>query len=281
MEEPGVDSVQRRFRRFYRDDGTRLFSHLSGVVVRSAGMQEAEKQKIIMSLKRQLEKTGEQERKELTVHVLEQASKGKDDAREVVFNEVTKYQNRGKELSGKEADEIAESIYSQLKERDDAHKMIAKLDEKKRKEEEKLHREIAKKVSEKEKELPRSKQRDARGLGAFGIDAPEKIGRADSSEVEKIKRELSAGLGKGKKSEGEEEGEEEFSEIKKELGMKDDDHEKDEEEDSTFDELEKMSDSPGEGGLGESEDDSDEGFSMEGFETDLDSEKKKKLKEKK
>jgi hypothetical protein len=280
MDETGP--VPRRMRRFYRDDGASLVNHISRQIEKAAGIKEVEKQKIILSLKRQLEKTGESEKKDLAVHVLEQASSGKDEAKEVVFNEVMKYQGRGQELSGKEADEIAESIYSQLKERDDARKMLVRLDEKKKKEEEKLQREADKKIREKEKEIPRSKQRDVRELGAFGVKAPEKIGRADSSEVERIKRELSEGLGKGKKSEEEEdEGEEEFSEIKKELGMKDDGHEKDEEEDSTFDELEKMSDAPGEGSLGKSEDDSDEEFSMDGFETDLDSEKKKKLKEKK
>ncbi|MCX6802730.1 MAG: hypothetical protein NT067_06490 [Candidatus Diapherotrites archaeon] len=275
MEEPDVNSVQRRFRRFYRDDGTKLFDHLSGVVAKSSGMQDVEKQKIILSLKRQLEKTGDDEKKNLALHIFERASLGKDDAKEVVFNEVMKYQGRGKELSGKEADEIAESIYSQLKERNEAQKMLQKLDEKKRKEEEKLARETEKKIREKEKGLPRSKQRDMRGLGTFGVKAPEKTRRADSLEVEKIKQELSAGLGKGKKTEGGEE----FSEIKKELGMKDESEEK-EEDDSTFDELEKMSDEPGEGGPGESEEGSDEEFSMEGFETDLDSGKKKKKEEK-
>ncbi|MFH1234673.1 MAG: hypothetical protein V1493_03610 [Candidatus Diapherotrites archaeon] len=275
-----MESVPRRMRRFYRDDGASLVNHISRQIEKAAGIKEVEKQKIILSLKRQLEKTGESEKKDLAVHVLERASNGKDEAREVVFNEVLKYQGRGQELSGREADEIAESIYSQLKERDNTQKMLLKLGEKKRKEEEKLQREIAKKISEKEKGMPRSRQRDARGLGAFGVSAPEKIRRADSFEVEKIKRELSTGLGKSKKTEEDEEEEENFSEIKKELGMKDDDHGKDEEEDSTFDELEKMSGGADEGGSGESEGDSDEEFSMEGFETDLDSEKKKKKEQK-
>ncbi len=74
----GIGPVPRRMMRFYRDDGTRLVKHLAKQIEKAGGIKEVEKQKIILSLKRQLEKLEEREKKDLAVHLLEQASSGKD-----------------------------------------------------------------------------------------------------------------------------------------------------------------------------------------------------------
>lgn len=233
-----LDYIPRRKRRFYRDQNKKLMKHLSKQIKKAGGIKEIEKQKIILSLKRQLEKAREEEIKDLAAHLFEQASYGRDDTRELVFKEVLKYQGRGKELSNKEADEIAESIYSQLKERKEAQKIFDRLEEKKRKEREKLERKRAKRLFVKERGLPPSKRRELKDLGVFGIKEPEKTGRIDSgAKVDKIKEELSKELGLGKEKETE----------------------------SIFDELEKVSEESGK----------DE-FSMEGFTTDFGLEKKKK-----
>lgn len=232
-----LSEIPRRKRRYYRDQNIKLIKHLSKQVNKAEGIKEIEKQKIILGLKRQLERARKEEIKQLAAHLFEQASYGKDDTKDLVFKEVLKYQ--GKELSNKEADEIAGSIYSQLRERQESLKAFEKLEERERKEAEKLKRKMAK-----GRELPKKEEEPS--IGAFGAEEPERVGIEPKKEVEKIKDELSMELGLGEQK-----------------------------EDSTFKELEKLS-SEAEKPQPKKEKPKKDEFSLEGFTTDFELKKKKK-----
>ncbi|GEM_PF-2373009 len=237
-----LEDIPRRKRRFYRDQDTKLIKHLSKHIQKADGIKEIEKQRIIMSLKRKLAQAEKRELKGIAAHLFEEESIGKDSTKEVVFKEVLKHQGKGKELSNKDADEIAESIYSQLKERHEAQMIYDKLEEKRARKERKNEKLKKKRLFDARKGMNGPKRRRAKELGVFGLSEPDKVEKKDTlSEVNKIKEELSLELG-----------------IKKE-------------KDDPFAELESLSKEDKEG----EETENDE-FSMEGFTTDLDLKKKKK-----
>jgi len=238
-----LTEVPRRKRRFYRDHDQKLIKHLSKQV-KKADIKEIEKQKIILSLKRQLESARQEELQGLAAHLFEQRSEGRDNTKELVTSEVHKYREMRGKISGKEADEIAESIYAQLKEERDAQHMYDKLARKREKKDRKKKRSKDKELFEKRAGLRGSKRREAKELGVFGLEEPEKVKRIEpTGEADKIKDELSLELGLGK------------------------------EEDETFGELEKMNEEAGSPGPASKDE-----FSMAGFDTDLGGPKKKKKK---
>jgi len=239
-----ISSVPRRKRRFYRNQDTQLIKHLSKQVEKTIGMKELEKQKIIISLKRRLADAQEDELEGLAVRIFEQKSVGCDNSGEVIVKEISKVkQNKKKELSSKDADAIAESIYNQLKEKQEVKKMFDKFDKKDRKAGKRRGSEPTDLLDE-DSGSSRRKRKKMKELGAFALSEPNKISNENSSdEVKKIKEELSLGLGVGG------------------------------EEDDTFKELEELS---SEDSLSSSDPGDD--FSMDGFSTDLDQKKKKKKK---
>lgn len=244
-----LKDVPRRKRRFYRDQDTKLIKHLSKHVQKANGIKEIEKQRIILSLKKKLEQAEKQELKRLAVHLFEEESNGKDETKEVVFNEVLKHQGRKKELSNKDADEIAESIYSQLKEKQEAQMIYDKLEEKRLRKEKKDKSLREKRLFEKRAGMRGRKRRDTKELGVLGLDEPAMVKKKDSaSEVENIKDELSLELGLNK--------------AKEQAPGREDDPFKELED---LNEENDIDDEPG-----------DDEFSMEGFTTDLGAKKRKK-----
>jgi len=233
-------------RRFYRDQDTKLMKHLSKQVKKAGGIKEIEKQRIILSLKRQLESAKEEEVKDLASHLFEQASRGKDETKDLVVTEVMKRQRTGRELSNKEADSIATSIYAQLKEKKDSQQRYEMLEKKQMKEQEKTEREQAKRQGKKEKSGGRRRNRNK---DSFDFNEPEEVTEKDSSnEVEKIKQELSFGLDEKKPKSKK-------PKLKKE-------------KDDLFSELEEFNEEPGKP-LKKKKSKKDDDFSMDGFETDL------------
>ncbi len=242
-----IPNVPRRMRRFHRDQDTKLMKHLSKQVKQAGGIKEIEKQRIILSLKRQLEGAKGEEVKDLASHLFEQASMGKDETKDLVFTEVMKRQRTGKELSNKEADSIATSIYAQLKERKESQQRYEILEKKQLKKEEKREREQTKIVKSKEKTGNRRKERNEDMLD---FNEPEEAAKKDQSgEVEKIKRELSFGLG-------------EETPAKKKSKLN-------EEKDDLFSELEEFNDEPEKPAKKKKGKEKDDDFNLEGFETEL------------
>jgi len=236
-------NMPRRMRRFHRDQDSKLMNHLSKQVKKTSGIKEIEKQRIILSLKRQLESAKEEEVKDLASRLFEQASRGKDETRDLVFTEVMKRQRTGRELSNKEADSIATSIYTQLKERRDSQQRFEKLEKKQLKEQEKKEREQTKHSKKKTGNTRRDRNKNL-----FGFHEPKNATQKDqSNEVEKIKQELSFGLGEKAPAKKKSELKEEKDDLFAELGEFNEDTKKP-----------KKKKKQGEGD-----------FSMDGFETDL------------